>query len=80
MPQYDGLFAIQRIKEANPDASVIVLTANSSEDVRRKVERFGSKVIIKPFGMDKVMDVIEKVKDQAIQTPSIHRVEKHHFR
>ncbi|HEX9846700.1 MAG TPA: response regulator [Candidatus Nitrosotenuis sp.] len=77
MPQYDGIFAVQRIKEANPDANLVVLTAYSSEDVRKKVERLGSEVIIKPFEMDKVMDVIENVKNQVMQSPSIHRAEKH---
>lgn len=55
MPKYDGLYAIQKIKEKNKDAKIFVITGHSEYDVEDSV----SAVISKPFQLDKLTKTIE---------------------
>ena len=63
MPDYDGFYALERIKEHDPNAKVIFITAASRERTQEKL--FETKidgVIFKPFEMEKLMEVINIVK------------------
>jgi DNA-binding NtrC family response regulator len=56
MPQYDGMYAIQKIKEKDPDAKIFVITGHSEYDIEDLV----TTVISKPFKMDQLTKTIER--------------------
>src|SRR5574339_847316 len=39
MPEYDGFFGLENIKSINPDAKVIMVTANLTFDTEKKLDR-----------------------------------------
>lgn len=61
MPQKDGLYVLQQIKEKELDASVIVETSYNAQDVIRQVSEYGvSYFILKPFDLE---DLKQRIVD-----------------
>ena len=61
MPVMDGLTALQEIKNADPDASVIMCTALGQERVMMQALECGAKdYILKPFKPEKVVEAVKK--------------------
>lgn len=61
MPQKDGLYVLQQIKEKELDASVIVETSYNAHDVIRQVSEYGvSYFILKPFDLE---DLKQRIVD-----------------
>ena len=64
MPEFDGLYGLEKIREYDPESKVIVVTASIDTVTRKElVERNASAVIWKPFDMKKVLQIIEQVKN-----------------
>ncbi|WP_375724443.1 response regulator [Arcobacter sp. KX21116] len=63
MPQMDGLEALEKIVEKNPDIKVIMMTASSTLDRVLKAHKYGAThYIMKPFdSMDNIMKKLELV-------------------
>ena len=58
MPDYDGTYALEKIKQINPRASIIIITADKTEErENRLVELGASEIIYKPieFGSMKLV-------------------------
>ena len=67
MPEYDGFFGLENIKSINPDAKVIMVTADLTFDTERKLKDLNaSAVIYKPYEIDSVIDTIHKVYKQTL--------------
>ncbi len=67
MPHYDGFYALEKIKEIDPDAKVIAVTADLTEDTEKKLENLKvSGIIYKPYDMKDILITIENVANQAI--------------
>jgi two-component system, chemotaxis family, chemotaxis protein CheY len=50
MPDYDGIYALEKIKRINPRASVIIITADQTEEKENKLVELGaSEIIYKPI-------------------------------
>jgi DNA-binding NtrC family response regulator len=61
MPQVDGVEAFRKIKEIEPDASIILMTAYSDEDLLRAARDEGARCIInKPIRIDMLMQLINE--------------------
>jgi len=57
MPDYDGLYAIEKIKEQNPQAKIFIITGRAEYSYEEsKVVR----VIQKPFNLEKLANIICK--------------------
>jgi two-component system, chemotaxis family, chemotaxis protein CheY len=55
MPDYNGLYALEKIKQINPDAKVIIITADLTEETENKlVELCASTIIYKPLELGKI--------------------------
>ena len=55
MPDYNGFYALEKIKQINPDATVIMITADLTEETENKlVELCASTIIYKPLELDKI--------------------------
>jgi len=64
MPLYDGVYGLEKIREFDPNAKIIIVTASIDSDIEQKlVEENASAIIWKPFDMEKVQKTIERVKN-----------------
>lgn len=62
MPQYDGIYALERIKQLNPNAKVIMVTADLSSDTYNRLQELNvSAIIYKPFDIEEVLKVIKSI-------------------
>jgi DNA-binding NarL/FixJ family response regulator len=67
MPDYDGFYGIKKIKETDPNAKIIIFSASLTPDyIERLKELNVSGITRKPYDMDNVIQMIDKVKQGAI--------------
>jgi len=65
MPEYDGFYALENIKKTNPDAKLIMVTADLTFDTEKKLKELSaSAVIYKPYEIDSVIETIHNVYKQ----------------
>jgi DNA-binding NtrC family response regulator len=64
MPEMDGFKALKLFKEASPEVSVILQTANAPEETRIEAARLGAMAVIeKPADLNLLTQKIEEAKD-----------------
>lgn len=62
MPEYDGFYGLEMIKELNPSAKIVMVTADPTEESNRRMKRLGAdQIIYKPFEIDEVLAIINKL-------------------
>ncbi len=62
MPEFDGVYGLEKIREFKSDSKIIVVTASVDSVTRQEIiEREASAVIWKPYDMKKVLDTIKQV-------------------
>ncbi|CDE42940.1 response regulator receiver protein [Clostridium sp. CAG:411] len=62
MPEMDGIQALKKIKEADPNATVIMCSAMGQQAMVIEAIQSGAKdFIVKPFQADRVLEAIKKV-------------------
>lgn len=62
MPEMDGIAALKKIKEADPNASVIMCSAMGQQAMVIESIQSGAKdFIVKPFQADRVIEAVQKV-------------------
>ncbi len=67
MPEYDGFYGLANIKNINPEAKVIMVTADLTYDTEKKLKELNaSAVIYKPYEIDSVIETIHKVNNGII--------------
>lgn len=65
MPEYDGFYALENIKKINPNAKLIMVTADLTFDTEKKLKDLSaSAVIYKPYEIDSVIETIHQVYRQ----------------
>jgi DNA-binding response OmpR family regulator len=73
MPDYDGFYGLEQIRKHDPNAKIIMVTADLTSDTEKKlVELKASAMIYKPYEIDSVIETIEKVSKEnvVLSTPS----------
>lgn len=74
MDNYDGIYALEQIRKVNPDAIVIMVTADLTKDTADKLERLrASAVIYKPFDIKNVINTVENIIDAQRNTKLISK-------
>jgi len=64
---YSKYHALEKIKEIDPDAKVIAVTADLTADTEKKLQNLKvSGVIYKPYHMHDILNTIENVNNQTI--------------
>lgn len=58
MPNGSGFYAINKIKELDPEAKIIAVTGDGRFTTEQKLEKLQIPVIYKPFKMDEVISKI----------------------
>jgi two-component system chemotaxis response regulator CheY len=67
MPHKDGLEALAEIRDLDPKAKVIMLTALGQEQIVVRAVQGGAKdYILKPFDPDRVIQALQKTLGQAL--------------
>ena len=67
MPMYDGFYALEHIRAYDPNAKVIMVTADLTQSTEeRLIELKASAITYKPYEMDDVLDTIDKVNSGKI--------------
>jgi CheY-like chemotaxis protein len=67
MPEYDGFFALENIKGLDQNASIVVLTANYTDEVVRKLERLKPrKILKKPFDTKRISEIINEIRQSVV--------------
>ena len=62
MPEMDGIQALKKIKETDPNASVIMSSAMGQQAMVIESIQSGAKdFIVKPFQADRVLEAVQKV-------------------
>ena len=62
MPEMDGIQALKKIKETEPNASVIMCSAMGQQAMVIESIQSGAKdFIVKPFQADRVLEAVQKV-------------------
>ena len=57
MPDYNGLYALKKIREINPDAKIFMLTADMTPETKKALrEMKPAGVIYKPYDVEKIID------------------------
>lgn len=60
----EGFELLARVKELNPQARIASMTGHASDEVREKVQNFGSTVLMeKPFAMQQIIEVVQRLLD-----------------
>ena len=74
MPDYDGFYGLEQIRKFDPEAKIIMVTADLTSDTEKKlVDLKASAMIYKPYEIDSVIETIEKVNKENVvlsTTPS----------
>ena len=62
MPEYDGFYALEKIRQLNPTAYVIIITGDLTIETHNKLKSMkASAIIYKPFDIEKIMMVVKEV-------------------
>jgi two-component system, chemotaxis family, chemotaxis protein CheY len=68
---YDGIYALEKIRELNKDVVVIMVTADLRFDTEKKLNDLNASAIIyKPFEMEKILETVRSL------LPQYHAVEE----
>jgi CheY-like chemotaxis protein len=61
MPAYDGVYAVEHIKDKNPDAKIIMVTGDINAAESAILESLNVPVIDKPFDIHKIKQTVTDV-------------------
>lgn len=66
MPNTDGLYALELIREMNPNAIVIMITTDLSQDTAKRLEDLkATAVVYKPFDINDLVTVVHEIEADA---------------
>ncbi|TBR08905.1 MAG: response regulator [Candidatus Nitrosotenuis sp.] len=64
MEDYDGFYALEKIRKINPDAKVIIVTADLRRDSEQKLSELNpTKVLFKPFAPELLEEIVETYRN-----------------
>ena len=59
MPNYDGFYAMEKIKKIDPDAKIVVVTGDLTEKTAKRLQELGAiEMLYKPYEIDDVAKVV----------------------
>ena len=66
MPDTDGIYALDQIRQISPNSAVIMTTAGLSQDAANQLEKLkATAVVYKPFDIDVLAKIIENIESTA---------------
>jgi len=62
MPEYDGIYALEKIKEINPNAVVMMVTADLTVETEQRLNELkANSIVYKPFDIQQILEIISKL-------------------
>ena len=62
MAGYDGFYALEKIKEIQNDATVIMVTADLTKDTQIRLSKLNaSSIIYKPYNIEQIIQTVNKL-------------------
>lgn len=62
MPQYDGFYALEKIRKIDPNAKVVVITADLREDTEARLNELKpTEIFIKPYDIKRITQMLERL-------------------
>ena len=62
MPDYNGFFGLEKIKEFDSNSKVVMVTADLTENTAQRLNELGAdEILYKPYEIDQVMKTINKL-------------------
>lgn len=62
MPDYDGLYGLEKIKQFDPNARVIMVTADVTRETHDRLVSLGANLIIyKPFEIEEIIMALNRI-------------------
>lgn len=62
MPDYDGFYALEKIRKVDPNAKIVVITADLREDTAEKLERLKpTEIFIKPYDIERITQMLDRI-------------------
>ena len=62
MPDYDGFYGLEKIKQFDPNARVIMVTADLTQETHDRLVSLGANMIIhKPFEIEEILTMINRI-------------------
>jgi len=69
MPEFDGYYGLEGIKKNDPNATVVMVTADKTDVTRKKLmELNASAILYKPNDVNKIKPTGEKLVDKKVQS------------
>ncbi len=63
MPDYDGFYALKKIKESDDNSVVVLITGDLTKETENNAKEFkASAIVYKPFKIDKLLDVLNRLE------------------
>jgi DNA-binding response OmpR family regulator len=67
MPRFDGFYAIEGIRKIDPNAKILVLTADIAENTKTKLMEIEKiSLVYKPYDLDEVVNEIKRLANEVI--------------
>ncbi|QLH08603.1 response regulator [Candidatus Nitrosotenuis sp. DW1] len=67
MPDFDGFYAIEKIRAMDPDSKFVILTADITKETKARLEKLNSAAVLyKPYEIDEIVQVIKKLSSGEI--------------
>jgi len=69
MPDFDGFYALENIMKINPNALVVMITADLTIDTEIKLKNMKAALIIyKPFDIQQIIEIIDKLSLKVVKS------------
>lgn len=69
MPEFDGYYGLEGIKKNDPNATVVMVTADKTDVTRKKLmELNASAILYKPNDVNKIKPTVEKLVEKKSQS------------
>ncbi|MDE1725167.1 MAG: response regulator [Thaumarchaeota archaeon] len=69
MPDTDGIYALSMIRKINPEAVVVMVTTDLSQDTADQIEDLrANAVIYKPFDIDNLVQTVHEIESSLNST------------
>lgn len=71
MPFYDGYYGLEKMREIDPLAKIIMVTTDNTEHSKVHLRNLGAtSVVSKPHEMDSLIEILDKISEENVIYPN----------
>jgi len=69
MPNFDGFYALENIMKINPNALVVMITADLTIETETKLKNMtAASIVYKPFNIQQIIEIIDKLSIKVVKS------------